>query len=164
MKSTPRYCIWVTDKNKDEALKNSFIADRIEACRLFRSKGGIVARQHEKVSYRFRTQPHQETNSIFFPKTSSSRREYIPVGFLDSDTIISEKALASYNAKPWLLSVLSSKIHITWLSITSSRMRNDYQYSVQLTYNTFPFPSISKQRKEELTQSAFRIIDERQMI
>jgi hypothetical protein len=41
-------------------------------------------------------------------------------------------------------------------------MRNDYQYSVQLTYNTFPFPSISKQRKEELTQSAFRIIDERQ--
>ena len=37
----------------------------------------------------------------------------------------------------------------------------DFRYSSVLSYNTFPFPIISKQRKEELTQSTLKIIDER---
>ncbi|MBZ0243332.1 MAG: class I SAM-dependent DNA methyltransferase, partial [Bacteroidales bacterium] len=158
----PRYCIWVTDENKDEAIKIKFIADRIEKCRMFRENGGVVARQHAHLSHRFRTQPHQETQAIIFPKTSSSRREYIPAGYLNKDTVISEKALASYDAEPYVFGVLSSKMHMAWLSITSSRMRNDFQYSVQLTYNTFPFPPISTQRKNEITQAVFRILEERE--
>ena len=43
-------------------------------------------------------------------------------------------------------------MHMLWLSITSSRMRNDYQYSNTLSYNTFPFPPITEAQKEELTQ------------
>ena len=40
-------------------------------------------------------------------------------------------------------------------------MKTDIVYSNQLCYNAFPFPNISKQRKEELTQCALNIIDER---
>ena len=40
-------------------------------------------------------------------------------------------------------------------------MRADYRYNTTLCYNTFPFPNISKQRKEELTQSSLKLIDER---
>ncbi|MEI6543789.1 MAG: type IIL restriction-modification enzyme MmeI [Methylococcales bacterium] len=162
MKSSPRYCIWVTDENKDEAFKIAFIAERIERCKNFRLNGGVVARQYVHVAYRFRTQPHQETQSIIYPKTTSSRRDYIPVGFLDEGTIISEKALASYGPKPYLFGILSSKMHILWLSITSSRMRNDYQYSVQLTYNTFPFPDINDEQKRQLEQHVFNVLDERE--
>lgn len=49
-----------------------------------------------------------------------------------------------------------------WLSITSSRMRNDYQYSNTLSYNTFPFPPISERQKQELEQSVYRILEERE--
>ncbi|HDH12094.1 MAG TPA: hypothetical protein ENG83_07850 [Nitrospirae bacterium] len=162
MRSNSRYCIWITDKNKEEAVKTPFIAERIERCRIFRSKGGVVARQHVHVAYRFRTQPHQETQSIIFPKTTSSRREYVPAGFLDKDTIISEKALATYGAGPYMFGILSSRMHMIWLSITSSRMRNDYQYSVQLTYNTFPFPEITKAQKTTLEDHVFKVLDERE--
>ena len=31
-----------------------------------------------------------------------------------------------------------------------------------LCYNTFPFPPISEQRKDEITQCVFRILDERE--
>ncbi len=162
MKSTPRYCIWVTDETKNDALNIPFIAERIEKCKLFRSNGGIVARQHVHVAHRFRTQPHKETQSIIFPKTTSSRREYVPVGFLDGGTVISEKALASYEAETYLFGILSSKMHIVWLSISSSRMRNDYQYSVQLTYNSFPFPEISEAQKTTLEDHVFKVLDERE--
>jgi len=39
----------------------------------------MTARQHAHVAHRFRTQSHQESQSIIFPKTTSSRRGYIPM-------------------------------------------------------------------------------------
>ncbi|MDP8217682.1 MAG: hypothetical protein P9M03_03035 [Candidatus Theseobacter exili] len=41
-------------------------------------------------------------------------------------------------------------------------MRTDISYSVGICYNTFPFPSISNQRKHEITQSVFRILEGRE--
>jgi hypothetical protein len=163
LKGKMRYCIWVTEDNKDDAAKIPFIRDRIEKCRVFRAKGGIVARQHVHVAYRFRTQPHQDTQSIIFPKTSSSKRKYVPAGFLDQNTVISEKALASYGAATYIFGVLSSTMHMIWLSVTSSRMRKDYQYSVQLTYNTFPFPEISEAQKTILEGNVLNLLDEREL-
>lgn len=162
MSGIQRYCIWITDKNKTEAEKIPLIAERIDRCKAFRMQGGVVARQHVHVAHRFRTQPHQNTQSIIFPKTTSSRRTYVPAGFLDENTIISEKALAAYGAEPYLFGILSSKMHMVWLSITSSRMRNDFQYSVQLTYNTFPLPMLSEKQKETITTHVFNILEERE--
>ncbi|KVU49566.1 class I SAM-dependent DNA methyltransferase [Burkholderia cepacia] len=162
MSGNYRYCLWVTDATKAEAEAIPPIMERINKCREFRQAGGVVARQHVEVSHRFRTQPHQETPSIIFPKTTSSRRVYVPAGFLDQNTIISEKALAAYDAQPYLFGVLSSKMHMVWLSVTSSRMRNDFQYSVQLTYNTFPFPKATDTQKTAITECVFMILAARE--
>ncbi|MHA6898013.1 class I SAM-dependent DNA methyltransferase [Ralstonia pseudosolanacearum] len=162
MSGNYRYCLWVTDATKAEAEAIPPIMERINKCREFRQAGGVVARQHVEVSHRFRTQPHQETPSIIFPKTTSSRRVYVPAGFLDQNTIISEKALAAYDAQPYLFGVLSSKMHMVWLSVTSSRMRNDFQYSVQLTYNTFPFPKATDTQKAAITECVFMILAARE--
>lgn len=162
MSGNARYCLWVTDATKAEAETIPPILERINKCREFRQAGGVVARQHVEVSHRFRTQPHQETPSIIFPKTTSSRRVYVPAGFLDQNTIISEKALAAYDAQPYLFGVLSSKMHMVWLSVTSSRMRNDFQYSVQLTYNTFPFPNTTDTQKAAITECVFMILAARE--
>ena len=48
-----------------------------------------------------------------------------------------------------------------WIKTVGGRLKEDYRYSTQLCYNTFPFPNISNQRKEELTQTTLKIIDER---
>lgn len=162
MSGNYRYCLWVTDATKAEAEAIPPIMERINKCREFRQAGGVVARQHVEVSHRFRTQPHQETPSIIFPKTTSSRRIYVPAGFLDQNTIISEKALAAYDAQPYLFGVLSSKMHMVWLSVTSSRMRNDFQYSVQLTYNTFPFPKATDAQKAAITECVLMILAARE--
>ena len=60
-----------------------------------------------------------------------------------------------------MFSILSSKIHFIWINTVSGRLGEGLRYSTSISYNTFPFPNISKQRKEELTQCTLRIIDER---
>ena len=45
---------------------------------------------------------HKYTTSIIIPRVSTERRNYIPFGFLDSNSIISDSALAIYDAEPWI--------------------------------------------------------------
>ena len=44
----------------------------------------------------------------------------------------------------------------------AGRLEERYRYSSTLVYNTFPFPPISTQRKNEITQAVFRILAERE--
>ena len=124
----------------------------------------------EKSTKKLASSPHlyyfsayKEGNSIIIPTVSSSKRNYIPVGYLDSKSLIVAPNQAIYNAEPWILSLLSSKMHMAWVKTFAGRLKTDYRYSSNLCYNTFAFPTISKQRKEELTQCALRIIRERLM-
>jgi hypothetical protein len=55
-----------------------------------------------------------------------------------------------------------SKIHFLWAKAVGGGIKTDITYSNSLCYNTFPFPSISLQRKEELNRCILNIIDERQ--
>ena len=49
-----------------------------------------------------------------------------------------------------------------WLHNIGGKLKSDYRYAKDIVYNTFPFPPISSQRKEELTQCTFRILEERE--
>ena len=51
---------------------------------------------------------------------------------------------------------------MVWVRTVAGRLKSDYRYSSALCYNNFPFPIISKQRKEEITQCVFRILEERE--
>lgn len=67
-----------------------------------------------------------------------------------------------YDAQTYILSLISSKIHMLWALAVSGKLESRIRYSVNLVYNCFPFPIISSQRKEELTQCTFRILEERE--
>ena len=41
-------------------------------------------------------------------------------------------------------------------------MKTDYRYSSALVYNTFPFPDISKNQKEAITNNVYNILEERE--
>ena len=64
--------------------------------------------------------------------------------------------------KPWVLSIISSTMHVIWVKAVGGRLKSDFRYSSVLCYNTFPFPSISKRKMEELTLRALAIIEIRE--
>ncbi|MBV5335246.1 MAG: hypothetical protein JZU49_05515, partial [Sulfuricurvum sp.] len=69
------------------------------------------------------------------PSATSERRNYIPVGFLTNETIISNSAQAIYNAEPWIFGVITSLMHMTWMRTVAGRLKTDYRYSSALVYN-----------------------------
>ena len=83
------------------------------------------------------------------------------MGFLNSDSIIADSALAVYDAEPWLFGILHSKMHMVWVDAVGGKLETRYRYSAKLCYNTFPFPEINLKQKEIINQYVFSILDER---
>ena len=83
-------------------------------------------------------------------------------GFYNSNYISMNSLQVIYDSEPYVVGLLSSKIHMAWVKTVAGRLKEDYRYSTQLCYNTFPFPPISDQRKQEITQCVFRILEERE--
>ena len=158
-----RYCLWIEDKNITQAISIQPIKERVEKVQIFRKNSNRLATQLLADSpYRFGETRHQKGNSIIIPRVSSERRLYIPIGFLDEDTIILDSAQAIYDPEPWIFAIISSRIHMTWVRTVAGRLKTDYRYSSTLCYNTFPFPNISKAQKSTLEAHVFNVLDERE--
>ncbi len=158
IKGVQRFCIWIDDPDAEEAIKIPEISARIDACRNYRESAGRDAKKAASVPHRFFYRKYRNQDAVVAPMTSSSRREYLPVGLLKSGTVVSNGALVGYEDTSLVFSLLSSKLHVVWLATTSARMRTDYRYSVNLTYFTFPVPQLTEQNKADLTACAENIL------
>ncbi|MCD4549926.1 DNA methyltransferase [Schaalia sp. lx-260] len=158
-----RHCIWVQD---DEVSAAAGIAELKRRFKLV-SESRLASKKQatqalEDVPYRFAEPRYKPTDSIIVPRVSSERREYIPIGYLGSDTVISDSAYAVYDAQPWLFALLTSRIHMVWTRAVGGKMKTDYRYSNTIVYNNFPVPPLSEHVKQNLTELAFRVLDVRE--
>jgi len=163
IKSQNRYCLWIKDDELKEALLIDNIKNRIEKVKKERESSSDKGQQ--KLVYKahqFREFNETETHSIIIPVVSSIKRDYIPCGFVNKNIIVPNSAQIIYNCEYWIFSIVSSRIHMKWVDILAGRLRSDYRYSSSLCYNTFPFPPITQKQKDELTEHAFNVLDERE--
>lgn len=158
-----RYCLWIDDSNLDIALSIPDVRERIDRIKKFRAEGGEVARNLLNRPHQFRYTHTAKQSLIIIPIVSSSRREYIPMGILSSDYIILSSAAAIYDSETYVFAVISSRIHMLWVRLTSGKLRGDIRYLSALSYNTFPFPVISEMQKEELLKHTYRVLSEREL-
>ncbi len=157
-----RWCLWIEDHEVKNAARVPEIADRLNSVRSMRERSTEPStRELAETPHRFYFISHRDTESIIFPGHTSETREYIPLGFLDGNTVISNAAQAVYDAKPWIFGVLSSKMHMEWTKLVAGRLKTDPRYS-SFVYNNFPIPPISDGTKEELEAAVFDIIDIRE--
>ena len=77
---------------------------------------------------------------LIVPQTSSERRDYVPIGYLEPPVIPSEKLRLLPNATFTDFALLTSAMHMAWMRAVTGRMKSDYMYSVGVVYNTFPMP------------------------
>ena len=161
--NTYRWCLWISDDKKETALNIPPIKKKIEKVKLSRLQSKRKATNKLANSpHAFGEIRHQEGVSILIPRVTSERREYVQCGFYQDDTIVLDRASVIYGNYSYLFGIISSKIHTIWTRIVSGRLKMDINYAVGITYNNFPFPPISSQRKQEITQCVFRILEERE--
>ena len=163
IEGTPRYCLWITDAQAKEAQRSPWISRRLRAVSEYRqtSDASSTAKYADR-PHLFVQRAYKPTDSIIVPRHSSERREYVPIGYLGPETVISDAANAIYDAEPWLFALLTSRMHMAWLGTVGGKLETRYRYSNTLVYNNFPVPPLTDQLKEALTQRAFRVLDVRE--
>lgn len=157
-----RYCLWIELKDEKVAKEIPLIKERTNKLYKFRSESKAKStRDYAKFDFCFRQFSYRETDGIIVPRVSSESRTYIPLAYINSDTIVSDATNIAYDAEPWIFGIIHSKMHMIWVNAVGGKLETRYRYSAKLCYNTFPFPEISNKQKENLNLYVFAILDVR---
>lgn len=157
----PRYCAWIPDKQSLKLAKSiKPIAKRVRQTCEWRSdaKRDAGTQKHADRPHEFREMHSPNEHLLIIPSVSSERREFLPVGYLDNDQVVSNLAFALYDAPIWCLSVLASRLHILWIEAVCGKLETRLRYSNTLGWHTFPVPHLTKASKATLTKCAENIL------
>ena len=134
---------------------------RVAAVRDFRlSSKKQQTQRRADIPHLFAEIRQPETNYILFPRTSSERRRYLPIGFLPAEVIAGDTIILP-NATLYHFGVLTSNVHNAWMRVVCGRMKSDYRYSSTLVYNNLPWPSPTEAQREKIEQTAQAVLDAR---
>lgn len=171
-----RYVFWL-DKTAYCAVEHlPEIKKRVEAVKVMRlaSKKADTQRaseypyafvernRYDEAYAAFKASGEDEFLQLVVPAVSSESREYVPLGFVGEDTIVSNRCYVVYNSPIWLLGLLQSKLHMVWLAAIGGKLETRYSYSSGVVYNTFPVPELSTRRKNMIEEQVFEILDLRE--
>lgn len=154
-----RWCLWIRDDEIEELSTHPLVIQVMDKVQLVREKSrDSGANKLAATPYRFRDQRVPREHSIIIPSVSSERREYIPAGFLDVDSIVVAPNFAIFDSRPAVLAIYMSKMHMSWVRITAGRLKTDYRYSSALCWNTFPVPVVLEPAISKLDELALELI------
>jgi hypothetical protein len=160
IRGLPRYCLWINDSDMSDALSNTHVLNRVENVRKMRLESPKAATvQLAKHPHRFTEVRQAGTETVvIIPSVSSESREYLPVGYCNSGTIVSNLAFALYDAPLWNMALIASRLHFIWIATVCGKLETRYRYSNTLGWNTFPVPTLTDQNKQDLTRCAEDIL------
>lgn len=157
-----RWCLWLQGASPREMLASEFITNRVEQTRNFRlSSDRPQTIKAADTPYLFGEIRQPETNMLAIPKVSSEKRDYIPIAFVDPNTIVNGSALIVPDATLYAFGVLISSVHNAWMRVVAGRLETRYQYSANIVYNNFPWPTPTDEQKAKIVQTAQAILDAR---
>ena len=160
IRGAERRCVWVTDRDLDEAASVSFLAKRFSSVHERRiNSDRETTRALAEKPHRF-GEVRQTGNELItiVPSVSSERRDFLPVGYLGRGTIVSNSAFALYDAPLYNMALIASRIHLVWIATVCGKLETRYRYSNTLGWNTFPVPTLTEKNKSDLTRCAENIL------
>lgn len=156
---TRRWALWIEDDRVEEACKIPELARRVAAVRDFRlSSKAKTTRSYASVSHRFAQRCHFDRPSIVIPKNTVEGLPFITPDFVDAMTVTTDLAFVAYTSDLWVLALLSSTIHRVWAEAISGGLGSGVRYSSEITYNSFPVPTLTSKNKKDLDYSAENIL------
>ena len=157
-----KWCLWLKDVPPNEWSTSSEIVSRVEKVKSLRSNSKREAtRKLANQPYLFGEIRQPSSDFILIPRVSSSRREYIPIGFFNKDSIAGDSCILIPNGNLELFSILNSSVHMTWVKYICGRLKDDYRYSIEIVYNNFPFAEIEEIDQNKLSELSKSILEYR---
>jgi hypothetical protein len=157
-----RYCLWFKGGAPSTFRKNSLVRERLQK-----------VKEHREVSKRETTKRlantptvfgeirQPETDYLLVPSTTGGNRQYIPIGFIDKDTICSNANLLVPNATLYEFGVMESAMHMTWTKTICGYLGTSYRYSATVVYNNFVWPAPTDKQREAIEEAGQGVLDAR---
>lgn len=92
---------------------------------------------------------------------SSEKRRYIPIGYINSDTMCSDSVHITTEATLYHFGILTSNVHMAWMRTVCGRLEMRYRYSKDIVYNNFPWCNPTEEQKKKIEKTAGAILDAR---
>ncbi len=146
-----RWCLWLGDCPPHELRAMPEAMKRVQAVKAFREASkSAPTRALAATPTRFHVENMPKQEYLLFPRVSSERRLWIPIGFIDPDTLTSDSALMTAGASKFHFGILSSTMHNAWVRAVCGRLKSDYRYSAAIVYNNFPWPFCALDSKQKV--------------
>lgn len=136
-----RWCLWLVDAEPGELVQMPEVLNRIKLVRKFRL-ASIRKQTLEKSNIPALFGEIRDFGETFIvvPRVSSENRDYIPFGFFDKNSIVSDTCMSIPNGGIFHFGILMSKMHMAWVKTVCGRLKSDYRYSKDIVYNNYPWP------------------------
>ncbi|MCD8082165.1 MAG: methylase, partial [Clostridiales bacterium] len=164
LNNSVKYCLWLGNCSPAELKSMPECFKRVKNVKEYREKSNRKStKKLAETPTRFQTENMPEGNFIVAPEVSSGSRRYIPMGFLDGDTLCSNKLRLMSGANLYHFGILQSNIHMAWTRTVCGYYGPSYQYSINIVYNNFPWPTPTIMQIEKIEKTAQAILDARSL-
>ena len=156
-----RYCLWFKDGDNREFANIPEIRKRLQIVADLRTRSKADRIQKMAVYPWLFCQIRQPQNTyLVFPRHSSERRRYIPIGFVEPTVIAGDACSIIPNATVYQFGILTSNVHMAWMRIVAGRLEMRYRYSPAI-YNNFPWCNPTEAQKVKIEKTAQGILTAR---
>ncbi|MBQ9758854.1 MAG: class I SAM-dependent DNA methyltransferase [Opitutales bacterium] len=159
-----RYVLWLVGANPAEIRKDARVMERVVLCRerrLAMKDAGTRKLADSPTVFRDTNNPQ---NYIALPMVSSERREYLPMAYLNGNTIPTNQVQIIPDATLYHFGILTSTMHNAWMRQVCGRLESRYRYSAGIVYNNFIWPTdVPAKAREKIEALAQKILDVRKI-
>lgn len=159
-----RWCLWLGDASSGELAKLPESRNLIQTVRDYRlnstSKGTVKLAE---TPTRFHVENMPGTRALVIPESSSMRRAYIPLAFLEADELGGNSLRLLPDTTLFRFGVLQSRTHNAWMRNVAGRLKSDYRYSIDIVYNNFIWPEPTDDQKAEIEKADKAVLDAQEL-
>jgi len=158
-----RWCLWLGECPPSQLRRMPEARKRIEAVKAFRLASKSLPTQNlASTPTHFHVENMPDIDFLVIPKTSSEKRVYIPIGYVDRGTLVGDACFILPSDNLYYFGVLTSAMHMAWVRHVCGRLESRYRYSAKLVYNNFPWPeNPTEKQKAAVETKAQRVLDVR---
>lgn len=97
---------------------------------------------------------------LVISQVSLSRRQYIPIGYVSSKTVVSDAVYIMPSAGLYEFGIFSSTMHNAWMRRICGRLKSDYRRSPAV-YNSMLLPKVCNTKQGDIENTVQNILEAR---
>jgi hypothetical protein len=156
-----RWCLWLKGISPTELRAMPLVRERLRAVAKSRLESPTKSVQKFSSRPMLFTQDRQpDSDYLAVPEVSSENRRFIPIGFLSSKIVASNKLQIIAGGSLYHFGILNSTMQNAWMRAVAGRLESRYSYAPAV-YNNFPWPNVTDKHHAAIEAAAQVILDAR---